>query len=115
MLGQIGASLQRQPPPSAFEQGTRAFGLLILRLALFMVLFVLLVNAWRGRPWLDSFSVRRRAGGRASRPSCCPMVVSVTLSRGALRMSRRKVLSNGSPPSTTSAAWTSCAPTRRGR
>jgi Mg2+-importing ATPase len=91
MLGQIGASLQRQPPPSAFEQGTRAFGLLILRLALFMVLFVLLVNAWRGRPWLDSFLFAvALAVGLA--PELLPMVVSVTLSRGALRMSRRKVL-----------------------
>ena len=84
-------SLQRQPPPSAFEQGTRAFGLLILRLALFMVLFVLLVNAWRGRPWLDSFLFAiALAVGLA--PELLPMVVSVTLSRGAIRMSRRKVL-----------------------
>ncbi len=90
-LGQIGASLQRQPPPSTFEQGTRAFGLLILRLALFMVLFVLLVNAWRGRPWLDSFLFAiALAVGLA--PELLPMVVSVTLSRGAIRMSRRKVL-----------------------
>jgi len=90
-LGQIGTSLQRQPPPSAFEQGTRAFGFLILRLALFMVLFVLLVNAWRGRPWLDSFlfAVALAVG---LTPELLPMVVSVTLARGAIRMSRRKVL-----------------------
>jgi P-type Mg2+ transporter len=91
MLGQIGASLQRTPPPSAFERGTRAFGLLILRLALLMVLFVILVNAWRGRPWLDSFLFAiALAVGLA--PELLPMIVSVTLSRGALRMSRRKVL-----------------------
>ena len=91
LLGQIGASLQRQPPPSAFEQGTRAFGLLIMKLALFMVLFVLLVNGWRGRAWLDSFlfAVALAVG---LTPELLPMVVSVTLSRGALRMSRRKVL-----------------------
>jgi Mg2+-importing ATPase len=91
MLGQIGASLQREPPPTAFEQGTRAFGLLILRLALLMVLFVLLVNAWRGRAMLDSFlfAIALAVG---LTPELLPMVVSVTLSRGAMRMARKKVL-----------------------
>ncbi|HEY4183529.1 MAG TPA: magnesium-translocating P-type ATPase, partial [Polyangia bacterium] len=91
VLGQIGASLQRDPSPSAFEQGTRAFGMLILRLALIMVLFVILVDAWRGRPWLESFlfSVALAVG---LTPELLPMVVSVTLSRGAMRLSRKKVL-----------------------
>src|SRR3954451_12701847 len=43
-LGEIGPSLGRQPPPTAFETGTRSFGLLILRMAVLMVLFVILVN-----------------------------------------------------------------------
>jgi Mg2+-importing ATPase len=91
MLGEIGASLQRDPPPSAFEQGTRAFGMLILRLALGMILFVILVNLWRGRPGLESFLFAiALAVGLA--PEMLPMVVSVTLARGALRMSRRRVL-----------------------
>jgi Mg2+-importing ATPase len=90
-LGQIGASLQRQPPPSAFELGTRSFGFLILRLAFAMVLFVILVNAVRGRPWLESFlfAIALAVG---LTPELLPMIVSVTLSRGAIRMSRRKVL-----------------------
>jgi Mg2+-importing ATPase len=90
-LGQIGASLRREAPPSAFEQGTRSFGLLILRLSLAMVLFVILVNLWRGRPWLESFlfAIALAVG---LTPELLPMVVSVTLSRGALRMSRHKVL-----------------------
>jgi Mg2+-importing ATPase len=49
------ASLSRPSPPTSFEQGTRAFGMLILRLTLLLVLFVLLVNGLRGRPWIDSF------------------------------------------------------------
>ena len=91
MLGQIGASLQRDPPPSAFEKGTRAFGFLIVRLALIMVLFVILVDAWRGRPWLESFlfAVALAVG---LTPELLPMVVSVTLSRGAIRLGRKKVL-----------------------
>jgi Mg2+-importing ATPase len=91
MLGEIGASLERPAPPSAFEQGTRSFGLLVVRLTLGMVLFAILVNAWRGRPWLESFlfAVALAVG---LTPEMLPMVVSVTLSTGAMRMSRKKVL-----------------------
>jgi Mg2+-importing ATPase len=91
MLGEIGTSLEREPPPSSFELGTRAFGLLILRLTAGMVLFAILVNAWRGRPWLDSFlfAVALAVG---LTPEMLPMVVSVTLSRGARAMARHKVI-----------------------
>jgi Mg2+-importing ATPase len=91
MLGEIGASLERPAPPSQFEQGTRSFGMLIIRLTLGMALFAILVNAWRGRPWLESFlfAVALAVG---LTPEMLPMVVSVTLSTGAMRMSRKKVL-----------------------
>jgi Mg2+-importing ATPase len=90
-LGEIGESLQKHPPPSAFELGTRSFGLLILRLVVLMVLFVILVNMARHRPWLESFlfAVALAVG---LTPELLPMVVSVTLSRGALRMAAKKVI-----------------------
>jgi Mg2+-importing ATPase len=90
-LGEVGASLERPAPPSAFEQGTRSFGFLIIRLTLGLALFAILVNAWRGRPWLESFlfAVALAVG---LTPEMLPMVVSVTLSTGAMRMSRKKVL-----------------------
>jgi Mg2+-importing ATPase len=90
-LGEIGASLVRAPPPTVFEQGTRAFGLLILRVAVVMVLFVVVVNVLRGRAPLESllFGVALAVG---LTPEMLPMVVSVCLARGALRMSARKVL-----------------------
>ena len=90
-LGEIGESLQTHPPPSAFELGTRSFGLLILRLVVLMVLFVILVNMARHRPWLESFlfAVALAVG---LTPELLPMVVSVTLSRGALRMAAKKVI-----------------------
>src|SRR5262249_33427228 len=78
-------------PATAFELGTRSFGLLILRLALLMVLFVLLVNALRHRPLLESFlfAVALAVG---LTPELLPMIVSVTLARGALRMAGKKVI-----------------------
>jgi len=90
-IGQIATSLQRQAPPTAFEIGTRQFGLLIMRLTLLLVLFALLANVAFHRPLLESFlfAVALAVG---LTPELLPMIVSVTLARGALRMARAKVI-----------------------
>jgi Mg2+-importing ATPase len=90
-LGEIGASLDAPSPPTPFEIGTRRFGVLILRLAIGMVLFVVLVNIARQRPPLESFlfAVALSVG---LTPELLPMVISVTLARGSIRMAARKVI-----------------------
>ena len=90
-IGAIAESLTHQSSPTAFEVGTRRFGLLIMRLTILLVFFVLLVNAMFHRPWLDSFlfAVALAVG---LTPELLPMVVSVTLSRGALRMAKKRVI-----------------------
>ncbi|NOT85087.1 MAG: magnesium-translocating P-type ATPase [Methylococcaceae bacterium] len=90
-IGAIADSLTRQPPATAFEVGTHRFGLLIMRLTILLVLFVLLVNAFMHKPWLDSFlfAVALAVG---LTPELLPMVVSVTLSRGALHMAKKRVI-----------------------
>ena len=90
-LGEIADTLLAKAPPTAFEQGTHRFGLLIMRMTVLLVLFVLLVNAFFHRPWLELFlfAVALAVG---LTPELLPMVVSVTLSRGALRMAANKVI-----------------------
>ncbi|CAN5710553.1 magnesium-translocating P-type ATPase [soil metagenome] len=90
-IGAIADSLTRQPPPSAFEIGTQRFGMLIMRLTILLVLFVLLVNALMHKPWLESFlfAVALAVG---LTPELLPMVVSVTLSRGAVLMAKKRVI-----------------------
>ncbi len=90
-LGEISDTLTRKAPPTSFEQGTQHFGLLIMRLTVLLVLFVLLVNAFLHRPWLESFlfAVALAVG---LTPELLPMIVSVTLARGALRMAQKKVI-----------------------
>jgi Mg2+-importing ATPase len=90
-LGGIAETLLAKAPPTAFEQGIHRFGVLIMRMTILLVLFVLLVNAAFHRPWLESFlfAIALSVG---LTPELLPMVVSVTLSRGALRMSARKVI-----------------------
>jgi Mg2+-importing ATPase len=90
-IGAIADSLSRPAPPTSFEIGTRRFGMLIMRLTVLLVLFVLLVNMAFHKPWLQSFlfAVALAVG---LTPELLPMVVSVTLSRGALRMARKQMI-----------------------
>jgi Mg2+-importing ATPase len=90
-MGEIAESLLAKAPPTAFEQGVHRFGMLIMRMTILLVLFVLLVNAFFHRPWLESFlfAVALSVG---LTPELLPMIVTVTLSRGALRMAQRKVI-----------------------
>jgi P-type Mg2+ transporter len=90
-LGGIADTLLAKPPPTAFETGIRDFGILIMRMTVLLVLFVLLVNTYFHRPWLESFlfAVALAVG---LTPELLPMVVSVTLARGALRMAALKVI-----------------------
>jgi P-type Mg2+ transporter len=90
-IGEISDSLIAKPPLTAFELGTHSFGMLILRLTILLVLFVFLINTFFHRPFLESFlfSIALAVG---LTPELLPMVVTVTLSRGALRMARRHVI-----------------------
>ena len=65
--------------------------MLIMRLTVLLVLFVFLVNTALHRPPLESFlfAVALAVG---LTPELLPMVVSVTLARGALRMAGKKVI-----------------------
>jgi P-type Mg2+ transporter len=90
-LGEISDTLTTKAPPTSFEQGTQRFGLLIMRFTIMLVLFVLLANAFFHRPWLESFlfAVALAVG---LTPELLPMIVSVTLARGAMRMAKKKVI-----------------------
>lgn len=91
VLGDIADSLISKAPPTAFEQGTRSFGMLIMRFTIFLVLFVLLANAFFHRPWLQSF-IFAVALAVGLTPELLPMIVSVTLARGAKRMAAKRVI-----------------------
>jgi len=90
-LGDIADSIEKPSVVTSFETGTRKFGMLIMWLTVVMVLFVLLINSWFDKPWLESFlfAVALAVG---LTPELLPMVVSITLSRGAIRLSRLKLI-----------------------
>ena len=90
-LGGLAGELAAQRPPDAFAIGIRRFGFLMLRLTIFLVLFVLLTNVVFHRPWLESllFALALAVG---LTPELLPMVVTVTLANGARRLARRRVI-----------------------
>ena len=90
-FARVAAHLAGPPPETEFERGTRRFGFLIVQVVTFLVLFVFLVNALVRRDPLESFlfAVALAVG---LTPELLPMIVSVTLASGAVRMARRKVI-----------------------
>jgi Mg2+-importing ATPase len=90
-LGDIAARLAARPPETEFERGTRRFGLLIMRTVVLLILFVLLISVVRRRDPFESllFAVALAVG---LTPEFLPMITSVTLAQGAVRMARRKVI-----------------------
>ncbi len=90
-FGAIAAALAANAPPTSLETGVRQLGYLIVRLTLFLTLFVLLAHLAAGRPPLQSFlfAVALAVG---LTPELLPMVMTVTLARGAQRMAARQVI-----------------------
>ncbi len=90
-FGAIARGLAEKAPPTAFELGTRRFGFLIMRTVIGLVLFVFLVNALLRRDPLESF-LFALALAVGLTPEFLPMIITVTLSQGALRMARGQVI-----------------------
>lgn len=90
-LGGIADTLREPAAPTAFERGARRFGQLIVRMTFVLVLVIVFAHLLAHRPVQETFmfAVALAVG---LTPELLPMVVSVTLSRGALRMAARKVI-----------------------
>jgi Mg2+-importing ATPase len=91
LFGAAASALAEAQAPSPFERDLREFGLVVARLTLALALVVLTVRVIFGRPALDSllFAVALAVG---LTPELLPMITTVTLARGALRMAKRKVI-----------------------
>ena len=90
-FGDIATRLSARPEQTAFDLGLRRFSLLLARTVLFLVLFLVVVSIARHRDPLQSllFAVALAVG---LTPEFLPMITSVTLSKGAVAMARKKVI-----------------------
>ena len=91
VFGAAASALNEAQALSPFQRDLHAFGIATARLTLALVVIVLAARVMLGRPVLDSlmFAVALAVG---LTPELLPMITTVTLSRGALRMAARKVI-----------------------
>jgi P-type Mg2+ transporter len=90
-FGAIAARLADRPEETEFQRGLRRFGLLITRTVFFLVLFILVVRIATHKDAFESF-VFAVALAVGLTPEFLPMITSVTLGRGAIRMARNHVI-----------------------
>jgi len=90
-LGSIAGSLVAQEPPTSFDKGIAQFTWLILRFVLVMVPLVFVINGVTKGNWREAFFFAMAVAVGLT-PEMLPMVVAVCLSKGAISMSRKKVI-----------------------
>ena len=90
-FGDIAAHLSSRPPETEFERGIRRFGFLIMQTIFFLVIFIFLVGILAHHPPFETifFAVALAVG---LTPEFLPMITTVTLSQGAVRMAKNKVI-----------------------
>jgi P-type Mg2+ transporter len=91
LFGGAAAILAEAEGATPFQRDLRAYGLLTAKLTIALVLVVLSAHMLLGRPVLQSllFAVALAVG---LTPELLPMITTITLSRGADRMAKRKVI-----------------------
>jgi len=77
--------------PTAFQAGVNQVSWLLIRFALVMVPIVLLVNGFTKGDWMEAFLFALSVAVGLT-PEMLPMIVTSTLAKGAVLMSRRKVI-----------------------
>ncbi len=90
-FGSVARSLAGQQPETAFERGVKRFTWLMIRFMMVMVPLVFLVNGFTKHDWHQAFFFSLAVAVGLT-PEMLPMIVSVCLSKGALAMSRKKVI-----------------------
>lgn len=87
-FGRMASRLSADDEETDFSKGVRAFGFLIMRVTVVLVMLVFLINAVRKHDWLESFMFSL-AIAVGMTPELLPMVMTVTMARGSSSMSRK--------------------------
>ncbi len=90
-LGSMAGSITETRPPTSFDQGLSRFTWLMIRLMAVMVPLVFFINGFTKQDWRSAFFFALAVAVGLT-PEMLPMIVSVCLSKGALAMSRKKVI-----------------------
>ena len=90
-LGGMAHSITQERMPTSFDQGLNRFTWLMMQFMGVMVPLVFLINGLTKHDWKGAFFFALAVAVGLT-PEMLPMIVSVCLSKGALAMSRKKVI-----------------------
>jgi P-type Mg2+ transporter len=90
-LGSMASAITEDPSPTSFDKGISDFTRLMLQFMAVMVPLVFFINGFSKHNWGEAF-LFALAVAVGLTPEMLPMIVSVCLSRGAILMSRKKVI-----------------------
>jgi Mg2+-importing ATPase len=90
-FGKVASSLAGQQVDTAFERGVKKFTWLMIRFMAVMVPLVFVINGITKHDWKEAFFFALAVAVGLT-PEMLPMIVSVCLSKGALAMSKKKVI-----------------------
>jgi Mg2+-importing ATPase len=90
-FGTLAKHIVGKRAPTSFDKGVNGVSWLLIRFMLVMVPLVFLINGWTKGDWGEAFffGVAMAVG---LTPEMLPMIVTANLARGAVAMSRRKVI-----------------------
>jgi len=90
-FGQIAQKIAKPETENAFEKGMKGFGFLIIRVIALIVSIIFLINAILNKGLLDSFLFALAVAVGVT-PELLPMIMSVNMAKGAMRMGKNGVL-----------------------
>jgi P-type Mg2+ transporter len=90
-FGQIARSLAGEQEETSFDRGVKKFTWLMIRFMLVMVPLVFVINGLTKHNWREAFFFSMAVAVGLT-PEMLPMIVSVCLSKGAMAMSKKKVI-----------------------
>lgn len=91
LFGTLASQLAGASVQTRFEQGVNSVSWVLIRFMLCMIPFVLLINGFTKGDWMEAtlFALSVAVG---LTPEMLPMIVSANLAKGAVSMSRKKVI-----------------------
>ncbi|MDD5295359.1 MAG: magnesium-translocating P-type ATPase [Rhodocyclaceae bacterium] len=90
-FGSIAASVLGQRQQTSFDRGINRFIWLMIRFMLVMVPMVFLINGFSKGDWMEAFMFAVAVAVGLT-PELLPMIVTINLAKGAISMSRKKVI-----------------------
>lgn len=90
-FGDMASQISDKPAPTSFEQGMRAISRVLISMMLVLVPVVFVINGITKHDWSQAFFFAIAVAAGLT-PEMLPMIVNSNLAKGALAMSKRKVI-----------------------